>query len=301
MTANVLLERRARRGGRLACRLLLMCAFLALVPVQRRIDLELGIFAPIADVLYVPSGKILKGLCLGNEGLLANIYWTRVVQYFGRKRLAKSTRFDLLDPLLRVTTDLDPHLLIAYRFGAIFLSAKPPEGAGQPQQALDLLRRGIATNSGYWRLWQDLGFIYYWDLKDYQAASKAFLTGSQLPGAAVWMKALAATVAARGGETQTSRILWSEIYRNAETDDIRRSALEHLAALEAKQQIARLNSLLSEFRAREGHSALSFRELIGAGLLPGLPKDPSGIPYIVGADGPATLGPRSQINLSLLQ
>ena len=77
------------------------------------------------------SGK----LSLGYEGLLADIYWTRVVQYFGGKRLAHSTEFKLLGPLLQITTDLDPHLLIAYRFGSIFLADKPPRGAGEPLQA----------------------------------------------------------------------------------------------------------------------------------------------------------------------
>lgn len=279
---------------------LLLGALAALVPVQNRIDGVRGLYGPIEDVLYMPSGRIIGELSLGNEGLLADIYWTRVVQYFGRKRLAKDVRLDLLGPLLRITTELDPHLLIAYRFGAVFLSAKPPEGAGHPEKALELLRRGIVANPDYWRLWQDLGFVYYWDLKEYAQAVKAFRVGSQQPGAQVWMKAIAAMVATKGGDPETSKLLWTQIYHSAQNDQMRENALEHLAALTAHQQLGYLDDLLDRFRAREGRPAHSLRDLVKAGLLRGIPVDPGGVPYVIGKDGRAALGPQSNVKLRLL-
>jgi tetratricopeptide (TPR) repeat protein len=279
---------------------LLVGALLAIVPVQKRIDGERGIYGSVADVLYMPSGRIIGDLSLGNEGLLADIYWTRVVQYFGRKMLDKDVRLDLLGPLLRITTELDPHLLIAYRFGAIFLAAKPPEGAGHPEKAIELLQQGIVANPDYWRMWQDLGFIYYWDLKDYSHAVKAFQAGSRQPGAQVWMKAVAAMVAAKGGDPETSKLLWTQIYRSAGNDQMRENALEHLAALTAHEQIAALNRLIARFRSEHGRPARSIQDLISAGLLRGVPADPSGIPYVVGPDGQAALGPQSRVKLRLL-
>lgn len=290
-----------RVGSRRVYLLLVAACFLALLPLQRGIDRELSAQGQIAEVLYVPSGHMLRRLSLGHEGLLANIYWTRVVQYFGRKRLGHASRFELLGPLLRITTDLDPHLVIAFRFGAIFLAEKAPGGAGQPTEALQLLRRGIVANPDYWRLWQDLGFIYYWDLKDYASAARAFQAGSERPGAAVWMKAMAATVAAAGGQIQTSRLLWSEIYRQADNESIRRSAQEHLLALKAQEEMENLNRLLTQYQAREGREARSFRELIAVGLLSALPRDPSGALYRMGPDGRAALAPGSKVDLRLLQ
>jgi hypothetical protein len=283
------------------CGLLLVMCSLALVPVQARIDQAPNAQAGSGETLYVPSGSILRRLSLGHEGLLAAIYWTRVVQYFGRKRLDQATQFKLLGPLLQITTDLDPQLIIAYRFGAIFLAEKAPGGAGQPQEALQLLRRGIAANPDCWRLWQDLGFIYYWDLKDYASAARVFQAGANRPGAGVWMKALAATVAARGGEIQTSRLLWSEIYRQADNDSIRKSALDHLLALQAQEELEQLDRLLRLYRQREGRPAHAFRELVTAGFLAALPRDPSGAPYRVLSDGRAALAPTSKVDLALLQ
>lgn len=285
--------------GRVCGLLLLMC-FLALVPLEQGIDQALQAQSRSVETLYIPSGNILRRLSLGHEGLLADIYWTRVVQYFGRKRLDQATQFKLLGPLLRITTDLDPQLVIAYRFGAIFLAEKAPGGAGQPQEALQLLRRGIVANPDYWRLWQDLGFIYYWDLKDYASAARVFQTGAKRPGAGVWMKALAATVAARGGEIQTSRLLWSEIYRQAESDSIRKSALDHLLALQAQEEMEQLDRLLLQYWQRKGYPAHSFRELVAAGFLAALPRDPSGAPYRVLTDGRARLAPSSKVDLRLL-
>ncbi|MBZ5563601.1 MAG: hypothetical protein LAP13_14425 [Acidobacteriia bacterium] len=300
MTALTPLAAR-RRFIRPMCGILIAAGFLALWPLQRSIDQLQGAQAQFADVLYLSSGTTLRRYCLGYEGLLADVYWTRVVQYFGRQRLAHSTRFELLGPLLRITTELDPQLLTAYRFGSIFLAEKPPGGAGQPQEALQLLRRGIVANPDYWRLWQDLGFIYYWDLKDYRNTSRIFRIGSERPGALPWMRAMAASVAAQGGEIQTSRILWTEIARQVDNDAIRQSAEAHLLALDAEQQITALNALLDRYRDQQGHAASSFAELVVAGYLPGLPVDPTGVPYVIGAKGRTILGPRSKVDLALLQ
>ncbi|MGH9344829.1 MAG: tetratricopeptide repeat protein, partial [Terriglobia bacterium] len=159
---------------------------------------------------YVSSGVWLRRLSLGYEGLAADIYWTRAIQYFGTSRLSGQSQFNLLEPLLSITTTLDPHLIVAYRFGAIFLAEKSPAGAGRPQAAMQLLRRGMAANPDYWRFWEDLGFIEYWDLRDYQAAARYFKAGSQRPGSPIWMKTIAASVAAKGGELRTSQVLWTQ-------------------------------------------------------------------------------------------
>ena len=267
--------------------------------LRMRTDRESGEASQLSPIVYVTSGDTLRRLSFGYDGLLADIYWTRAVQYFGRERLAGRAGFNLMGPLLRVTTTLDPQLVIAYRFGAIFLAEKPPAGAGRPEEALALIRRGIVANPSYWRLWQDLGFIYYWDLGDYGQAAHVFAVGGSRPGAEMWMKTLAASVAAQGGERSTSRVLWAEVYRHADNDSIRRSALEHLAALEAAEDIARLDQSLTEFEQLAGRRAASFDELVGAGLLARTLLDPGGVSYVINRDGKAALGPESSIDLEL--
>lgn len=253
------------------------------------------------ELLYISSGDTLRRLSLGFDGLLADIYWTRAVQYYGRERLTPHPDYSELGPLLGITTSLDPHLLVAYQFGAMFLAAKPPDGAGQPEQAMQLLRRGIVANPAYWRFWQSLGFIQYWDLHDYAAAARTFKTGSERPGAEIWMKALAASVAAKGGEMRTSQLLWGQIYRTASNAAIRKSAADHLAALEAYEDLHTIDRLADVYRRREGRAARSMQDLVAIGLLRAVPLDPSGLPYRLTPESKAALSPDSHIKLELLQ
>lgn len=237
------------------------------------------------EELFLPSGKVLKMLSLGYSGLLADIYWTRAVQYFGDLHHEKAMRYRLLYPLLDITTQLDPHLVIAYEFGSIFLSQAPPEGAGEPEKAVELVKRGIRENPNVWRLYADLGYIQAMELQDYKAASQSFLEGSRAPGALPWMRVMAAAMAEHGGEPQTARYLWSRLLESSDDTMIQQNAVKHLRALEVDEDIQRLEALVAEYRRRTGSQPQSFAPLIAAGLLRNPPVDPFGHPYRLAADG----------------
>ena len=115
------------------------------------------------------------------------------------------------------------------------------------------------------------------------------------------MRAMAAKVAAEGGQLATSRFLWSEIARQAGNEQIRKNAVDHLMAIEAAQEITKLGELVTLYNSRQGGSARSFQPLVAAGYLRALPRDPSGSPYILDAAGRVRLNPRSSVDLSLLR
>src|SRR4051794_33699087 len=127
----------------------LVTSFIAAAVVAERID-AIRPEATLEEVIYVQSPGVIKFMSLGYTGLAASIYWTRAVQYFGEKHVLKSKRFDLLPKLLDLTVDLDPHLIPAYSFGSIFLAQQPPEGAGMPDKAVQLIERGIRENPDNW-------------------------------------------------------------------------------------------------------------------------------------------------------
>ena len=130
--------------------------------------------ATVHEILYVSSPKLLKRLSLGYDGLLATCIGRARYSITAGCTTAAAGTYSLLQPLLNITTQLDPHLIPAYEFGGTFLSAKPPQGAGFPQKAIDLVEYGISNNRDDWHLYYDLGFIYYMDLKDYAGAADAF-------------------------------------------------------------------------------------------------------------------------------
>jgi tetratricopeptide (TPR) repeat protein len=241
--------------------------------------------ATLDEVLYISSPQLLKRLSLGYQGLLADIYWTRAVQYFGGKHHAGASHYKLLEPLLRITTELDPQLVVAYEFGSNFLAPAPPDGAGLPEQAIALDEFGIRNNPANWRLYYDLGFIYYMDLKDYKKAADAFSQGSKVPNAHPFLKVLAAQMAEHSGELQTARMLWSATYQTTSDTSVRANAAAHLRALQVDEDVANLEALVSVYRQRKGQWPASFADLTRIGMLPGIPVDPLGHTYKLTSDG----------------
>ncbi|MBI2682413.1 MAG: hypothetical protein HYX26_04220 [Acidobacteriales bacterium] len=241
--------------------------------------------ATLDDVLLVQSPKMVKAASLGYTGLAADIYWTRTVQYFGGKHREKAMRYELLRPMLALTTDLDPQLTVAYEFGSFFLAQKPPEGAGDPQAAVDLVKKGIAANPRNWRLYYHLGFVEYEERKDVIAAADAFEAGSRVPGALPWMKVMAAAMRQKGGEIDTARYMWTNIYESSDDPLIKQNAVYRLIALRIDEDVLNLEKMAAEYQKRNGSYPANWQQVIGMGWLKGMPVDPSKTPYRLMADG----------------
>jgi hypothetical protein len=268
-----------------------------LAALQARIDADTRFMTRDKEELLLRSGWLLKNLSLGYQPLLADVYWTRVVQYYGRRARKPGATYEELWPLLDITATLDPKLMIAYRFGAIFLSENPPVGPGRADLAVDLVKRGIAENPDEWRLYQDLGFLYSIHLKDYQKASEAYLEGSKNPHAQIWMKVMAARVAETGNSLKTSRLIWIEVYANTKDELVRRRATQHIQSLDAALGLKRLNESSEEYWRKFGRFPASMQELRDAGLVGGTLQDPAGYPYVMGPNGVPQLDPKSPIAL----
>jgi tetratricopeptide (TPR) repeat protein len=251
----------------------------------RQVEDVRGQEASLEEVLYLPSGKTLKRISLGYSGLLANIYWTRAVQYFGARHIRQARHYELLSPLLEITTDLDPHLIVAYQSGSIFLSQRVPEGAGQPDKAVALLEKGIRENPDYWRLYFTLGFVHYMDRHDYKAAEQAFEQGSEVPGALPWMKVMAASMAEHADDVGTAMTLWKAVYETNTESHIRQTAMSHILSLEADTQIDQLEGRVEAYRAKTGRLPSSWNDMVHSGVLAGIPQDPAGYPFKFMPDG----------------
>jgi hypothetical protein len=262
----------------------LALVLLLLVPVvpwsQQQIDRRAGAFRPQEEVLYLWSGQQVKRLFPGFEALAADIYWLRTVQYFGgRRRLASGKRFDLLRPLVEITTTLDPRLEIAYRYGALFLSEPVPLGAGRPREGAEVLAAGVRNFPGSWRLRQELGFFHHIYLKDSRRAAAILLEAADLPGAAFWLRTLAADLLAKGGDRAASRRMWTQMYEQAEAGIIRENAKLRLQILDSLDAADRLAGPVAEFERRRGRRPARLAELREAGLWRGPLVDVAGTPF----------------------
>ena len=272
------------RSTTIAVSALLVSCLAASFLVENKIE-RIFPTASMEDVLFISSPEFVKRASLGFSGLLADIYWMRAVQYFGKKHEQESTIYKSLAPLLDITTDLDPNLVIAYEWGSTFLDQPPPGGAGDDAAAIALMRKGIRNNPKNWHLYLTLGFIQYLGQHDYLAAAKTFEEGSRAADSNPLLKAMAAKMLTDAGSLETARYMWQSIYDEYTDKDLKRNAQLHLASLVVDEEVPKLESLVNEFRRRFDRNPSSWRELIYAGGLAGVPLDPTGQPYVLRPDG----------------
>ncbi|HEY7409245.1 MAG TPA: hypothetical protein VII13_00805 [Vicinamibacteria bacterium] len=261
--------------------LLVAAALAVLVPrAQDELDRLRAQDARERAVLYVRSGDRLRRLAPGFRSLLADLYWLRTVQYYGAQiAYSKEKKFELLQPLVTITTRLDPRFELAYRYGATFLAEPPPRGAGQPEAAVALLERGARALPDSWRVRQDLGFSHFFYLDDAATASRVLLDASRIPGAPYWLVTLAAELLRRGGERETSRLLWQQIYEQADEAPIKENARMHVLQIEAADTADAIGRAVEEFARQRGRRPASLPELKASGW-PDLPLyDPGATPF----------------------
>ena len=255
--------------------------------------------------LYLRSGPALRRLTIAYNALAADVYWIRAIQYYGgaKRRLeatllvappppmlaAPPDDYDLLYPLLDITTTLDPRFNIAYRFGAVFLAEPFPGGAGRPDLAIALLQKGLRERPDKWEYMEDIGFVHYWYVHDYQAASAWFQKASEVPNAPWWLRSLAATTLAQGGDRQSSRTMWRAILQSAEIDWLKNDARRRLTQLDVLDAIDELQRRVDAYARSHGAPPTDWSLLFR-----GVPTDPTGTPFEL-VDGQVRLPKQSPL------
>jgi hypothetical protein len=194
---------------------LLALAFWGLsVATLERADAALGAFRAEEELLYVQSGEQLRWLAPGFEGLLADVYWLRTVQYFGRAVIRRSAGPEIraLIPLVEITIALDPKFRAAYLSGATFIGEPPPIGPGDGHAAIRILEKGAVELPNDWIIQQHLGYGIFIHLKDHKRAADRLLRASRLPGAPFWLETFAGGLLAVGGHRDGARMVWRKLY-----------------------------------------------------------------------------------------
>lgn len=244
------------------------------------------------EELYVRP-ETARRMSLAFNGLAADWYWLRSLQYVGRKALAHEGKFTLddlsplglrnLGTLLEQSTTLDPQFMAAYEFGAVVL---PSIDRGA---AIRLIERGIRENPQEWRLYHHLGYIY-WQADRFREASEAYEAGARQPGAPAWMQVMAAQMNAQGGSRAVAREMYRRMYEGSTDEQVRALAVMRLAQLESLEERERIQQALDAFRARAGRCPADWREvapLLRAARLrfdaAGAPLDPSDVAYVLDA------------------
>ncbi|HEY0544453.1 MAG TPA: hypothetical protein VGC91_03570 [Pyrinomonadaceae bacterium] len=288
---------RAQRGT-LALAFVIVSCFVAVVALSRFMD-EHRAAADARDEeerLYL-TGKTLKRMSLGFNGLVADWYWMRSLQYVGNKVLnhqgevqiddLSALDMRLLYPLLDTATTLDPQFLVAYKYGAVVLPAINEE------QAIKLIRKGMEQNPEDWRLYQHLGYIY-WKRGDFKQASETYGAGALKPDAPNWMREMSARMAAEGGSRATAREIYTRLSQETDDAKVRDLLARRLMQVDSLEERDAIRAAFKNFEQRNGHCPNTWREVsteLRAARTPdgkplrmdanGVPLDSSDTPYVL--------------------
>lgn len=250
------------------------------------------------DEDLIMQGAKLKGFAFGFEGLIADLYWMRSLQYIGDKILKhEGEEIDINDlrpldprllyPYLNTATDLDPRFIAAYSYGAVVLPAI------DPQKAIDIALKGIAHNPNEWRLYHYLGYIY-WRLEQYDKAADIYERGSKVPDAPPFMQLMAAKLKTEGGSRDTARAMYRNMLDSTNDEQARESVTRNLLRLDALDEIDAINPVLRAYQTQNNRCPNSWSEVgrqlnavkvLGSRNLnfdrSGNPFDPLSVPYVI--------------------
>ncbi|MBX7056077.1 MAG: glycoside hydrolase family 15 protein [Pyrinomonadaceae bacterium] len=244
------------------------------------------------------NGSRLKGFALGFEGLMADWYWMRSLQYIGGKIIKSNSDFvniddlsnlnpRLLYPMLQNATDLDPHFIAAYSYGAVVMPAIDKE------KAIEIAQKGIVNNPSEWRLYQYLGYIY-WKIGRYDLAADTYERGAGINGAPPFMRLMAAAMKTEGGSRSTAREIFRQMLADSDDPMVKLTAERRLNEIDSLDERDAIDKALADFRERTGRCAYSLAEITPSLLQVKLPAgnefmvdragnliDPTEAPYLL--------------------
>jgi hypothetical protein len=176
--------------------------------------------------LYLPSGKFVEQTSLGYKEIAADLIWFQAVQYYGG--YAKSEH-DLayFDGLIEIVTDLDPHFIFPYLFGAVVMA----QDMGDLERGVAVLKRGMEHNPDDWELPFEIGFLHYTVARDAEQAARYFELAGRMPGGSDQARRFAAFVYSKAGHNETSIRMWEELARETDQPYMRELAQRYIERL----------------------------------------------------------------------
>jgi tetratricopeptide (TPR) repeat protein len=181
------------------------------------------------ELMYFPSGYLLKPMALGHPLTFADFLWLRAIQYYGEHRMTDN-QFPMAGHVFSTITQLDPRFVEAYLFGGLVLAA---EGRDR-DRGLALMKDGVAWNPERWELPFWTGFVYYLMREHEPDAAYYFARAARLPGAPGYVVRFAAHAKAESGDLATALALWQDLLENSTNPAMQTLAAQKMAEIEAE-------------------------------------------------------------------
>ena len=254
---------------------LLTILFLILaITVQTKIETIRRFKVPGSSIIYLPSGKYLKFITFGFDSLLADIIYIWAIQYYSN--YAIKNRFDYLEHIFSIISELDPHYLDPYRIGALIAWY---EGK-RIDLALKVLDLGIKKNPNNWILPFEAAHYAQMYKKDYKLAQYYYDITRKIKGAPPIAHRLYAAAAFKAMDLETAYKNWLEIYQTAEDERVKKIAYNHLYRTKTTIDKIKLKKAIEKYKKKYRRLPMNLNQLVRAGILKEIPKDLDGNDYI---------------------
>ncbi len=254
----------------------------------------------IRDPSWLPDGKLVRLVSLGQHLTLSDLYWLKCVFYVGEGVLDPYRGWAALYPLAEIVTDLDPRYGYAYQVAGSNLSGL----AHRYEESDRLLLKGMRNVPDRW----SLPFVYavnkFLYEGDYAEAARYARRAAEV-GHRPHLALLAANLSLVTDDEHEYRVaaeFLRESIAQADSDELRRELEQRLVKVTTYEVLSRVEKTVAAFRERHVRLPLALSELVADGELAEIPRDPSGGILLydpsTGAVRSSVLGARSPVRVT---
>jgi pentatricopeptide repeat protein len=174
----------------------------------------------------VPSAVRAAGYLSGFRLLVGHLFWIRVIQYYGDIDNSLD-RYAKLYDYCSLATDLNPHFIPIYTYGAAALSFH----LKRPEQAVKLLQKGILANPSETRLKLIYAAIAYQNTEQYDKMIPFLEAQIQRGDAPEMLVNILANTYTKVGRYQDAVELWKRIIKYSDNQSEQIEAAQKLQSL----------------------------------------------------------------------
>ena len=174
----------------------------------------------------VPSAVRAAGYLSGFRLLVGHLFWIKVIQYYGDSDNA-ADRYSKLYDYCGLATDLNPHFIPIYTYGAAALAFH----LKRPEQAARLLQKGILDNPAEVRLKLIYAAIAYQNTQQYDKVIPFLEAQIERGDAPEMLVNILANTYTKVGRYQNAVDLWKRIIRNSDNQEEQIEAAQKLQEL----------------------------------------------------------------------
>lgn len=243
-----------------------------LVNLQFTIDKKFPNSYSKERLLYLPSGKFIKGAALAYDEMVADFLWIKVIGYFATH--AKTDRdYRWFNHFLNIITELNPYSQYVYEFGGVVLSAEME----LPDKSNEILKKGmknvVKTHERYWKFPFFIAFNYMYYLKDFKTAAQYLQIAAKDKGSPAYLPSLVARLYANSNYHDTAIKFLYEMLADTHNPELRLQLETRIKELTNDRNIRILEQARDSFFKIMGRYPFMLYELVFYGFINRLPDD----------------------------